>query len=170
DHLRRGRAGVTRGVASAAGRDDESQVGDVRVTRGRAPLADKESRMFRPNMLSGRRPGCLWFALGILTAVASGGADSGTLGSLDQDRAVNTQTRVNSRPQRRNGPAPPADWVGIIGTGQSLSVGVQASTAVSTTQPFHNLRLLDEGPAPQYPLDGGGILSIIPLTEPIRLR
>lgn len=34
----------------------------------------------------------------------------------------------------------PWDWACIIGTGQSLSVGAQASP-VTTTQPYHNLKL-----------------------------
>jgi len=33
------------------------------------------------------------------------------------------------------------DWTGIIGTGQSLSVGAEAPTASLTKQPFHNLKL-----------------------------
>src|SRR5262249_10950513 len=39
---------------------------------------------------------------------------------------------------------------------------------VSTTQPFHNLKLLDTGPDPKYPFDGGGVLSLVPLAELIR--
>ena len=50
-------------------------------------------------------------------------------------------------------PVAPFDWVGVLGTGQSLSVGV-TSTAMSTTQPFHNLKLVDTGPDPKYPIDG----------------
>ena len=34
---------------------------------------------------------------------------------------------------------PPWDWNGVVGTGQSLSVGTTPIT--STTQPFHNLKL-----------------------------
>lgn len=64
---------------------------------------------------------------------------------------------------------PPFDWVGIIGTGQSLSVGWEAGI-VSPTQPFKNLKLLDLGPDLKYPIDGGatGTWSAIPLIEPIR--
>jgi hypothetical protein len=62
----------------------------------------------------------------------------------------------------------PFDWVGIVGTGQSLSVGANGAPIIDGTQPFHNLKLLDEGPPPRYPLDGGGKLSLVPLTEPIR--
>lgn len=62
---------------------------------------------------------------------------------------------------------PPFDLVGIVGTGQSLSVGVSGSPAVSTMQPYKNLKLVDAGTDPKY--DGmGDQLSLAPLTEPIR--
>lgn len=67
-------------------------------------------------------------------------------------------------------PTPPWDWIGIIGTGQSLSVGVTAGV-VSTSQPFHNLRLIDNGPAPKYPIEpdaGAPQWDAVPLTEPMR--
>ncbi|HEV8244231.1 MAG TPA: dockerin [Polyangiaceae bacterium] len=64
---------------------------------------------------------------------------------------------------------PPFDWVGIIGTGQSLSNGAD-SVAISTTQPFNNLMLRDDGPDPKYPIDGSesAVWSVVPLTEPHR--
>ncbi len=62
---------------------------------------------------------------------------------------------------------PPFDWIGIIGTGQSLSVGAAGTPVVSVAQPFHNLKLLDSAPVPQY--DGvDDILSLVPLTAPLR--
>jgi hypothetical protein len=63
----------------------------------------------------------------------------------------------------------PFDWVGIIGTGQSLSVGWD-STAISTTQPFKNVTLEDDGPDPKYPIDGAATAnwSLVPLVEPVR--
>jgi hypothetical protein len=63
----------------------------------------------------------------------------------------------------------PFDWVGIIGTGQSLSVGWE-STAISTTQPFKNFTLEDRGPDPKYPIDGAATAqwSLVPLIEPVR--
>ncbi len=53
--------------------------------------------------------------------------------------------------------APPAhaDWLGIIGTGQSLSVGAGAP-AITRSQPFHNLKLVEH--------------ALVPLVEPIRPR
>jgi hypothetical protein len=64
----------------------------------------------------------------------------------------------------------PFDWVGVIGTGQSLSVGCCDSVPISTSQPFQNLKLEDSGPDPKYPLDGEGTpdWAAVPLTEPIR--
>jgi hypothetical protein len=63
----------------------------------------------------------------------------------------------------------PFDWVGIIGTGQSLSIGC-ASTAISTQQPFKNFTLIDTGPDPKYPIDGSTAAkwSFTPLVEPTR--
>lgn len=52
--------------------------------------------------------------------------------------------------------------MGIIGNGQSLSVGC-CGHALTTTQPFRNLKL--SGPA----LPDGALLSLVPLVEPIRL-
>lgn len=64
---------------------------------------------------------------------------------------------------------PPYGWVGVIGTGQSLSVGA-TSIAISVTQPFKSLMLLDKGPDPKYPIDGSpsAVWSVVPLTEPHR--
>jgi len=67
------------------------------------------------------------------------------------------------------GEIPPFDWVGIIGTGQSLSVGAQAKEVISTSQPFANGKLVDIGPDPKYPRDGGSPIYVVsPLVEPIR--
>ena len=81
-------------------------------------------------------------------------------------KAQVSRESLNSRTQE--GGQPLADWVGVIGTGQSLSVGVAAGTPISTVQPFNNLKLQDDGPDPRYPLDGGGDLSSVPLTERFR--
>lgn len=62
---------------------------------------------------------------------------------------------------------PPWDWVGVVGTGQSLSVGAVAGASVSTTQPYENKVLFDAGSAPLYDGDGD-VLSLIPLTAPVR--
>ncbi len=71
--------------------------------------------------------------------------------------------------------APPAevrvawDWVGVVGTGQSLAVGDHGTPVTSTTQPYNNLQLstgdLD------WPIDpNDATLEMVPLTEPIGRR
>lgn len=64
---------------------------------------------------------------------------------------------------------PPFDWVGIIGTGQSLSVGATANY-MSVAQPYGNLTLVDNGPDPKYVIDAADTSSYatVPLVEPIR--
>lgn len=59
-------------------------------------------------------------------------------------------------------------WLGVIGNGQSLSVGAAGAPALSTVQPYHNLKLTDNGPAPKFPLSGTGQLALVPLVELIR--
>jgi hypothetical protein len=58
------------------------------------------------------------------------------------------------------------DWTGIIGTGQSLSIGARAKAVVSTNQPYHNLKLAtDHLP---WPIDSDNTnLALVPLVEPI---
>ncbi|WP_438029212.1 dockerin [Sorangium sp. So ce233] len=63
-------------------------------------------------------------------------------------------------------PRIPWDWAGIVGTGQSLSVG--STPVTSTTQPFDNLKLsLGSARVPPWDPDSGA-LSMVPLVEPIR--
>lgn len=58
------------------------------------------------------------------------------------------------------------DWVGIVGTGQSLAVG--GTPAVTDTQPYNNL-MLDLGNLRTWPFDAADEeLSMAPLVEPIR--
>ena len=67
-------------------------------------------------------------------------------------------------------PEKPFDWVGVIGTGQSLSIGAVAAS-MSTEQPYGNLKLVDDGPDPKYPIQadvGAPQWAAIPLVEPIR--
>lgn len=67
-------------------------------------------------------------------------------------------------------PLPPLPgWAlnGIVGTGQSLSVGEQARDVASTTQAFGNLML--RLPANPLPLDPGAEgFGLVPLVEPLR--
>jgi len=72
-----------------------------------------------------------------------------------------------------NGLSTPWDWTGIIGTGQSLSVGepdgvrnTPEAAIRSTTQPFGNLKL-STGSLP-WPIDSNDAsLSLVPLVEPV---
>jgi hypothetical protein len=58
------------------------------------------------------------------------------------------------------------DWSGIIGTGQSLSVGEKGRPVLSTNQLYNNLKL-STGDLP-WPVDPGNTnLALVPLTEPI---
>lgn len=60
----------------------------------------------------------------------------------------------------------PWDWSGIIGTGQSLSVGARGLPVLSTNQPYHNLKLsTDHLPWPIAPNDTH--LTLMPLVEPV---
>ncbi len=92
-----------------------------------------------------------------------GGID-GT-GPTDAPAEAPSDTRRDEPPP----PRPPFDWVGIVGSGQSLSVGATAGN-LSTTQPFGNLKLVDTGADPKYPIADGGApkWATAPLTEPIR--
>lgn len=63
-------------------------------------------------------------------------------------------------------PGSPWNWVGIVGTGQSLSVG--ATPVLSTTQPYNNLKLsLGSLKVPPYDANSSA-LKMVPLVEPIR--
>jgi hypothetical protein len=67
-------------------------------------------------------------------------------------------------------PMSPHDWVGVIGMGQSLSVGWDAP-AVDTNASFDNLMLRDNGADPKYPLEDSATAawSAEPLANPIRV-
>jgi hypothetical protein len=58
------------------------------------------------------------------------------------------------------------DWVGIVGTGQSLAVGDHGNPIKSTTQPYGNLKLSTGTLA--WPVDANDAkLTLVPLTEPV---
>jgi hypothetical protein len=92
---------------------------------------------------------------------AGGGGDAGTGG-------------VAGEPQLLEG-TPTVAWAytGILGTGQSLSVGAQAGniTPAATMQPYNNLKL-SLGALTVPPFDAAASdsteLSLVPLVEPIR--
>ena len=61
------------------------------------------------------------------------------------------------------------DWVGIVGTGQSLSVGAVGTPVLATTQPYNNLKLAFGGATVAPPFDPNiATLAMAPLTEPLR--
>lgn len=65
---------------------------------------------------------------------------------------------------------PAFDWVGIIGNGQSLSVGAVSGGTLSDTQPYNNIGLKDSEASNQYPLDGvGAIYSTVPFQSRYRV-
>jgi hypothetical protein len=81
---------------------------------------------------------------------------------------------TGSEPQLLEGtPTVAWDFTGIVGTGQSLSVGAQAGniTPAATVQPYNNLKL-SLGALTVPPLDAAASespeLSLVPLVEPIR--
>jgi hypothetical protein len=60
----------------------------------------------------------------------------------------------------------PWDWIGIVGTGQSLAVGEHGRPIKSKTQPYGNLKLSTGTLA--WPVDANDpSLTMVPLTEPI---
>jgi hypothetical protein len=60
------------------------------------------------------------------------------------------------------------DITGVVGTGQSLAVGAQATTITATQPRFNNLKLALNG-AQVPPFDASNpALSLVPLVEPIR--
>ncbi len=68
-------------------------------------------------------------------------------------------------------PAAVWDWAGVIGTGQSLSVGVMGTpeTPAATTPMFNNLKLsLGTLTVPPLPDPSSSELAMVPLIEPIR--
>jgi hypothetical protein len=92
-------------------------------------------------------------------ASADGGSGGGPEGSAD-DAAADAPAEAQA--------VKTWDWTGIIGTGQSLSVGAQGSPIASTTQPYHNLKL-SLGSATVPPFDPmNSALTLVPLVEPIR--
>jgi len=61
------------------------------------------------------------------------------------------------------------DMVGIVGTGQSLSVGALGTPILATQQPYNNLKLSFGGATVAPPFDSAlASLELVPLTEPLR--
>ncbi|WP_437972818.1 dockerin [Sorangium sp. So ce295] len=96
-------------------------------------------------------------------AAGTGGAGEGGGGAAGTGGAGGAGEGGGGAP-----PAPLWDWSGIVGTGQSLSVGAEGTPPRTTTQRFHNLKL-SLGNASVPPFDAANTaLSLVPLVEPIR--
>ncbi|PYG87376.1 dockerin type I repeat protein [Ruminiclostridium sufflavum DSM 19573] len=68
-----------------------------------------------------------------------------------------------------NNESTPWDWNGIIGTGQSLSVGCEANPAITVAQPYNNLKISLEGEMVPPWDDTNSKFRMIPLIEPVRV-
>lgn len=100
-----------------------------------------------------------------ISGEAGGGADAsgGSGGSKTSTTAAGGTAGASSTSVVHVDITPDWDYNGIVGTGQSLSVG--AAPITSTTQPFHNL-MLDLGTAVVPPWDSSVAgLSLVPLIE-----
>ena len=91
------------------------------------------------------------------------------LGSVIAGRGGSTSTMLHAasaKPDPTHGNSPKVDWIGVIGTGQSLSVGARAPKILSRAQPFGNLKLSTAKlPYPIDPKDPQ--LTMVPLVEPV---
>lgn len=123
-----------------------------------------------------RRP-LPWSSLLALAPLLALGCTEGTSNPLNPGNGGSTQGPADSGSDTGAGgggdsdgisPLPRWDWTGVIGTGQSLSVGQQAPVPTTTTQPYQNLKLsLGTAVVPPFDPNVEG-LSMVPLVEPIR--
>jgi hypothetical protein len=95
-----------------------------------------------------------------------GGADAGLT-----DATTSKDSALPTTPDAADGavppPARPYDWVQIISTGQSLSIGSQGLPPNPAPQPYQNLVLSDSSPDPKFDNDGDQ-LSLVRLVSPLR--
>src|SRR5262245_37120578 len=99
-------------------------------------------------------------------AVTAGGGNGGTDAATGNGGSGPNGGRGGTGGISTNKPA--WDWVGIIGTGQSLSVGANGTPLTQTSQPYNNLKLaLGTATVPPYDPTSSA-LSVVPLVEPIR--
>lgn len=121
-------------------------------------------------------------ALGGTSGASSGTSSSGNTGAGGAAGGASTAGAAGTAGAGGGGPQPepelpkppPFEWVGIIGTGQSLAVGgggTDQQHPISTEASYGNLKLADSGPDPKYPIalgEGAPQWSAVPLLEPIR--
>jgi hypothetical protein len=97
-------------------------------------------------------------------ASAEGALDGAPRAGVSISDTPASDGAVDSGPASR----PPFDWMGIIGTGQSLAVGNLGVPVSTVASPFHNLKL-STGRVTAPPFDDQDpSLSMLPLAEPIR--
>lgn len=112
--------------------------------------------------------------IGSVTDVgSSAGASSGASAASAVDAGTRQSAGGSTNDAGTGTPRSAYDWNGVVGTGQSLSVGepggarnTPAGVARLTQQPFHNLKLAT-GALP-WPIDSSDpSLTMVPLTEPL---
>jgi hypothetical protein len=90
----------------------------------------------------------------------------GSDASLDARSDVGSEVHPDANPDAQ--PTRTWDWVGIVGTGQSLAIGAHGTPIAATRQPYRNL-MLSLGNATVPPFDPmSTALSMVPLVEPLR--
>jgi hypothetical protein len=112
--------------------------------------------------------GCSESSEGEETAAAAGGQAGDTTSGVGGEMSAGTSGSGGSGATAT--PKALWDYVGIVGTGQSLSVGAEAGaiTAKATMQPYNNMKL-SLGTATTWPINpDDAALSLVALTEPIR--
>ncbi|MBC7660819.1 MAG: hypothetical protein H7249_14070 [Chitinophagaceae bacterium] len=103
---------------------------------------------------------------------SSGVGGSTTHTAASAGGSVSAATSVSNPPAGPSYFVPDADtpsslfnWVGILGTGQSLSVGAASGATLTTGASYNNLKLFDSSGS--YNTQGN-TLSVVPLTEPLK--
>ena len=81
------------------------------------------------------------------------------LGMIDKFPAESTTSDLNI----------PWDWAGVIGTGQSLAVGAEGLPALTTTQPYNNLKISLESEAIPPLNPNNSKFKMVPCVEPLRI-
>jgi len=99
-------------------------------------------------------------ALSLASALAAGTAACGGSAATPSDAGTDAGQTL---------PMPAWDWAGVIGTGQSLAVGVMGTPYIATDEPagYHNLKLFLGGLVVP-PFDPtSALLKMVPLDEPL---
>ncbi len=90
-------------------------------------------------------------------------------GAINMSDVIVIAKKFNTIPDDTDDINTPWDWAGVIGTGQSLAVGAEANPAVTTSQPYNNLKLsLENVMVPPFDT-ANSLFKMVPLVEPIRV-